>query len=325
MKTKVLILGGTLFTGRILTERLLQRSDIALTLFNRGKSNSDVFAQVQQLHGNRETDDINKILEQNWDVVIDFIGYYPLTFSTLLNKLSGKVGRYIFISTVSVFPLGATEGTIFETDSTLTFTETQKTSMLPDAYGEKKAEMERLLLAQKRLDSIILRPSFIYGRYDWTDRFYYWLYRASQQQKVLIPEQKLLSLTYAEDLALAIENAITVQRHQQVYNAITHRHISLAEVMQLTAACLNKDVKLIVATEDVMKKNRSIPSGFPLALPFNLDVEGNEWLSDLNISPTPFKQSVIETVRYAESIGWPLPKTGLSTAEETNILNALSI
>lgn len=323
MKTKVLILGGTLFTGRILTERLLQRSDISLTLFNRGKTNRDTFANVPQLHGNREMDDINQVLQQNWDVVIDFSGYYPLTFANLLDQWSGKVGRYIFISTISVFPIQDSGGTIHETDTILACTEKQKTSALPDAYGEKKAEMERLLQAHSCLDSIILRPSFIYGRFDWTDRFYYWLYKAAKQQQVLVPEFKLLSLTYAEDLARGIENAITVSKHRQVYNAITHRQVSLAETMKQTATHYHKPVQWINATNDVLEKNTTNPSPFPLALPFHLEVEGNNWLTDLSVEPTPYEQSVKETIAHAESIGWPAPKAGLSAEEETKIIHLL--
>ena len=52
----VLILGGTNFIGRVLVEKLLQRNDYAITLFNRGKRNAGLFDSVPQIHGDRETD-----------------------------------------------------------------------------------------------------------------------------------------------------------------------------------------------------------------------------------------------------------------------------
>ena len=163
-----------MFVGRALVEKLRLMPEYELTLFNRGKSNADLFADVNQLHGNRETDDILQVCKQHWDCVIDFSGYYPVTFEKLLNDLKGKVGRYIFISTISVYDLANfADRPISEVDEILGCTEEQKISKLPDAYGEKKAEMERILHEQDWLDKIILRPSFIYGKYDWTERFYY--------------------------------------------------------------------------------------------------------------------------------------------------------
>ena len=103
---KILILGGTMFVGRTLTERLVASGKYDVTLFNRGKSNAGLFEGVKQIHGDRETADIEQICNQYWHCIIDFSGYYPVTFEKLLNGLKGKVGRYIFISTVSVFDIG---------------------------------------------------------------------------------------------------------------------------------------------------------------------------------------------------------------------------
>ena len=79
MKKKILIIGGTAFVGRVLLEHLLQLGGYEITLFNRGKTNAGLFSGVSQIHGNRETDDIKLLANKNWDVVIDFCGYYPLS------------------------------------------------------------------------------------------------------------------------------------------------------------------------------------------------------------------------------------------------------
>ena len=151
----VLILGGTNFIGRVLVEKLLQRNDYAITLFNRGKRNAGLFDSVPQIHGDRETDDYLKIAEQHWDYIIDCSGYYPLSFDKLLHSLEGKVGRYIFVSTISVFDIdNIICRQVDESEPILPCNDAQKTSALPDAYGEKKAEMERILLQHEWLDKI---------------------------------------------------------------------------------------------------------------------------------------------------------------------------
>ncbi len=50
---RILILGGTVFLGRHLVEDALTRG-FQVTLFNRGKSNPDLFPDVEQLHGDRD-------------------------------------------------------------------------------------------------------------------------------------------------------------------------------------------------------------------------------------------------------------------------------
>jgi nucleoside-diphosphate-sugar epimerase len=325
MKKQVLILGGTMFAGRALVERLLTDERYAVTLSNRGKSNSDIFPMASKLHGNRETDDILKVCNQAWDVVVDFSGYYPLTFAELLNKLSGKVRRYIFISTISVFPKSQTpHDLIAEEDEIFDCSKNQLTSPLPDAYGEKKAEMERILLAHPDMDPIIFRPSFIYGRYDWTDRFYYWIYRAYKSDKVLLPSDEILSLTYVEDLVEGLLRALEVKEHRAYYNAITHRNVSLSQVLHQAAQLLHREVEIVPAPQNILEEHKIERNAFPLALPFALQVEGESWLNDLGISPTPFLDTLQQTIQYAESIAWPEPKASLSFAKEQEVISNYS-
>jgi nucleoside-diphosphate-sugar epimerase len=212
------------------------------------------------------------------------------------------------------------EQVINENSPTLECTEEQMNSTLPDAYGEKKAEMERILLAEKELDSIIFRPSFIYGKYDFTDRFYYWLYRAKHAQKIILPETKSLSLTYVEDLANAILNAIEISVHKKYYNAISQTNTSIEANLKTTAALLDKQIDILSADEIFLKKHELDYYNFPLCLPFNLDIEGTQWLQDFSVKPKDFKQTILECIAYYESNHWPSPKTGISLESENAII-----
>ena len=320
MKT-ILVLGGTMFVGRALVEKLRLLPEYEITLFNRGKSNADLFADINQLHGYRETDDILQVCNQHWDCVIDFSGYYPITFEKLLNDLKGKVGRYIFISTISVYDLAKfADRPITEADEIHGCTEEQKISKLPDAYGAKKAEMERILLAQDWLDKIILRPSFIYGKYDWTERFYYWLFRAKFSSQVLMPEDYSLALTYADDLVAGIINAIEVKKHNTVYNIISQNNVSLRQVVNTAAAKLNRAVEFIDAHESLLEKNDLDTSAFPLFVPLNLTIDGSYWLRDFSVTPVDFTATIEATNQYHDSMGWTNPKAGVSVEIEKKIL-----
>ena len=74
MKKQVLILGGTQFIGRSIVERLCERSDMELTLFNRQRTGADLFPRLNKIKGDRLTDDVEQFANREWDLVIDGSG-----------------------------------------------------------------------------------------------------------------------------------------------------------------------------------------------------------------------------------------------------------
>src|SRR5688572_26558988 len=100
---RILIIGGTRFLGRHLVEAALGCSH-EVTLFNRGKSNPDLFPQLETILGDREKD-IDKLGEAGriWDAVIDVAGYLPRIVRLSAEILKESVARYVFISSISVY------------------------------------------------------------------------------------------------------------------------------------------------------------------------------------------------------------------------------
>lgn len=319
---KILLLGGTMFVGRSLTEKLKADARYDVTLFNRGKSNAGLFSDVKQLHGNRETEAIDQVAKQDWDVVVDFSGYYPTTFGQLLEKWKGKVGRYIFISTISVYDFvrnGNAE--ITELSPVLACSEAQKTSPLPDAYGEKKAEMERLLLAQEGMDKIIFRPSFISGKYDWTERFYYWIWRVKQGEPFIFPSAKdyYTSITFGDDLASALYMAIDGHHSVQVYNAISAKHNKLVHFIETTARLLDKPLNL-VRWEDGRVESDLHQGDFPLFTGSDICVDDHLFKADFKFTPKAYEQEIQDMIDVAAMKGWPEPKAGLRWDKERSLI-----
>lgn len=324
MKT-VLILGGTNFIGRVLVEKLLQRNDYAITLFNRGKRNAGLFADVPQIHGDRETDDYLKIAERHWDYIIDCSGYYPLSFDQLLHSLKGKVGRYIFVSTISVFDFESIIGrSVDESEPILACTEEQKASALPDAYGEKKAEMERILMQHGWLDKIILRPSLVYGRYDFTDRFYYWLWRAKFADKILLPDggKESVSITYVDDLADLMIASLAIEKHSITYNAITH-DVTFSELINTSTAELGTKPEIVsIDGEKLIAQEVQPWQDIALWLNGDLRISNQRALDNYGIQFSSFADSVKGAIAYYESLGWPACKYGLKPEREMELLTS---
>ncbi len=321
----LLILGGTNFIGRVLVEELLKENRFDITLFNRGRKNGDLFPQLKRITGDRETDDYRQISNHSWDCIVDLSGYYPHSFEKLVTSLDGKVKRYIFISSISVYDIVSFNGReISEEDPILSCSAAQKTSKLPDSYGEKKAEMERILMQQKWLDKIIIRPSFVYGRYDFTDRFYYWFWRGKNQKRVLLPSAKdyNLSLTEVNQLAHGIISAIDIGKHNTVYNAITFSKCRLRDIVAQGEQLSGEHVHVIRAHKHILDKCGLNENHFPLYSPFPFLVNDLKWKMDFGLN-VPGKLVTPDLVSYYEKLNWYEPKTGLSPNKESDLISNL--
>src|SRR2546423_7775574 len=99
---RVLILGGTGFTGPYQVRYALSRGH-KITTFNRGKSHpGELPAEVEQLIGDRNGQ-LDALKNRQWDVVIDNPTTLPAWVRDAAQILKGNVGRYAFISTISVY------------------------------------------------------------------------------------------------------------------------------------------------------------------------------------------------------------------------------
>jgi 2'-hydroxyisoflavone reductase len=99
----LLILGGTKFLGRHLVQAALARQH-HLTIFNRG-SRRGIFRGIEELHGDRSlgTEGLRLLRGRRWDAVIDTCGYVPRLVGASAAALREGVGRYVFVSSISVY------------------------------------------------------------------------------------------------------------------------------------------------------------------------------------------------------------------------------
>ena len=181
---KLLILGGTRFLGRHLVDSALARGH-EVTLFNRGKSNPDLFPQVQTIHGDRETD-LDQLAGHRWDAVIDTCGYVPRIVRLSADALKDSVRSYVFVSSISVYADFSKIG-IDEEDAVGVLSE-ETEEVTGESYGPLKALCERTVQDVFGARAVIVRPGLIVGPHDPTDRFTYWPVRVARGGDVLAPE-----------------------------------------------------------------------------------------------------------------------------------------
>lgn len=191
---RILILGGTGFTGPFQVQYALARGH-RVTLFNRGKRPVPEWGgEVEQLHGDRNTGDLAALEGREWDVCIDNPTALPFWVRDAGQVLKDRVGQYLFVSTISVYADGAQPG--LTEDAPLApyrgrdaMAETRETMMadIANLYGPLKALSEAEARRQFGPRVTIVRPGYIVGPRDETDRFTYWPHRIAQGGEVLVP------------------------------------------------------------------------------------------------------------------------------------------
>src|SRR5947199_5320261 len=189
---RILILGGTGFTGPYQVRYALSRGH-KVTTFNRGKTHpGELPKEVEQLIGDRNGK-LDMLKDRQWDVAIDNPTTLPAWVRNAAQILKGNVGRYVFISTISVYadtsqgvdetaPLAKYEGP----DPYKETLEAMKASGYK-TYGPLKALSEKEAEKWFPEETLIIRPGLIVGPRDETDRFTYWPVRIDRAGDVLAP------------------------------------------------------------------------------------------------------------------------------------------
>ena len=176
----VLILGGTGFVGPHVVRTAVARG-FEVTLFNRGRTAPELFDDLELLVGDRRgsLDAIQSQILQNrrWDAVIDLSGFRASDVAATARMLSVASSHYVFISSVLAY-----ESYLEPNDE-----DSPLHTSSSDDYGPQKAEAERRAEAEMPGRVAILRPTFIGGPGDTTDRLTYWPVRVSRGGELLVP------------------------------------------------------------------------------------------------------------------------------------------
>ena len=153
-----------------------------MTVFNRGVTNPDLFPDIEKIRGDR-TNDLSRLAGRSWDAVVDVAAYFPLAAQRSVDALGGSAGRYLFVSSVSVY---ADQSSAQVEDAPVEALVDPEDAG-PDSYGARKAACEQIVRGAFAQRATIVRPGLIVGPHDSTDRFSYWPKRVARGGRVLAP------------------------------------------------------------------------------------------------------------------------------------------
>ena len=298
----LLIIGGTRFLGRAIVDAALTANH-QVTLFNRGKSNPDLYDGVEQLVGDRDGG-LDVLKGRKWDAVIDTCGYVPRLVHDSATLLADAVEHYTFISTISVYsqldmvgmdenaPLGTIEDETIE-------------EINGETYGPLKVLCEKA--ADEAMGGRVLhvRSGLIVGPHDVSDRFTYWPYRVAKGGDVLAPGDPEAPVQFIDvrDIAEWTIRA-TEQRLTGPYNVTGPDYkLSMKAVLDACSDVSKSDAKFTWVSDEFLQENEV---GAYVELPLWVPSEGFAGFSTVNCQKAfnagltfrPLKQSTVDTLEW---------------------------
>jgi 2'-hydroxyisoflavone reductase len=223
---RILILGGTGFTGPFQVRYALERGH-TVTVFNRGKTHpGELPKEVEQLVGDR-SGQLDALKDRKWDAVIDNPTSVPVWVRDVAQVLKGNVDRYVFISTISVYADTSKPGTtetapLAKYDGADPMKESRESIIASKfaLYGPLKALSEQEAEKWFPKQTLIIRPGLIVGPRDETDRFTYWPVRIDRGGEVLAPGDPSDPVQFIDGRDLAEWTVRMVEnRETGIYNA----------------------------------------------------------------------------------------------------------
>ena len=188
---RILILGGTSFLGPHQIAYAMGRGH-TISTFTRGRTVPSVhgalFDDVEMLIGDRQ-DDLDALRGRTWDAVLDNSGRQVEWTRDTAELLTDSVETYLYVSSTGVYYPYLKERLTEDDPAVLELPEGTETGQDGTRdYGVMKAQSELAARAAFGDDrTIAVRPTYMMGPGDQTDRFTYWPVRLALGGDVMIP------------------------------------------------------------------------------------------------------------------------------------------
>ncbi len=323
---KLLVLGGTKFLGRHVVEQALAAGHV-VTLFNRGQTCPDLFAgKVEKIFGDRVSG-LHQLSGRHFDACIDTSGYLPQQLEISGRVLKDVVHRYVFISSISVYPKYV-ENLDESGELEVLADNVDRTVYDSQYYGAFKVLCEQAIEAAMPGRVLQVRSGLIVGPYDPTNRFTYWAERVARGGEVLAPDGPdfPVQIIHAADLARWLLKILESDR-MGVYNVTSDNGTyTLGEVINTAKRLTGSDAQPVWVSSEFLSAQKVQPwMGLPLWLPkalLNMSKVSARKAVDAGMTLMPLEdivQSTIDWFRDEPEREWP---AGMSEDQEQRLLEA---
>ncbi|CAF0934363.1 unnamed protein product [Didymodactylos carnosus] len=200
---KILVIGGTRYFGKLLVQKLAENQKDQITVVSRQplldinhNSCGITYAKVDR----RDIDEFKTVTcYQNWDLIFDQICMNSTDAAQACRLFSGRVGRYIATSSMSVYAFGSN---LAEHEFEAQIHKFNEIANEYDEYAEAKRQMEATLSQNASFPVAFARFPIVLGPNDYTKRLLFHIQRIRNNEPIYFPNlQARMSFIHSSDAA----------------------------------------------------------------------------------------------------------------------------
>lgn len=301
---RVLVIGGTLFIGKLLVKRLIAAGH-EVTILHR-KAEHPFGRKVRSVIADRnDAAAIRSALSGlRFDAVYDIAydwerGTTGAQVEATARSIPGELTRYIFMSSVAAYG----DGLNHAEDDPLA------SDIHSDPYVRNKAGSERALFRmyhESRFPVVTMRPPFVYGPENPFYREAFFWDRLRLDRPIIIPGDgnRLMQFVYVNDLVDACFNAL--EKHTapgRAFNVADEKPLTQVEAVTEFARALGKQPVLVRVPRELISRGGGNAYGDPMYFGQYYDVPPiteavGRVKRVLNVSLTPFAMGLKDTLRW---------------------------
>jgi nucleoside-diphosphate-sugar epimerase len=301
---RVLVIGGTLFIGKLLVKRLIA-AEHDVTILHR-KAEHPFGRRVRNAVADRnDAESIRSALaglrfDAVYDIAYDWErGTTAAQVEATAKSIPGDLTRYVFVSSVAAYG----DGLNHSEDDPLA------SDIHPEAYVRNKAASERALFRmyhESRFPLVTIRPPYVYGPENPFYREGFFWDRLKLDRPIIIPGDgnRLMQFVFVNDLVDACFNAL--EKHTapgRAFNVADEKPLTQVEAVTEFARAIGKEPVIIRVPREIIARNGGKVMGSPLYFgeaydrPPITEAVGRV-KRVLNVSLTPFATGLKETWRW---------------------------
>jgi len=297
--------------GRALVARALADGH-DVTLLHRGLKSRDLFPEATHVLADRDGG-LDALGDGGFDACIDVSGYLPRVVRQSTELLADRVGRYVFVSTVSVYSDLSEPSD--ENGLLATLEDASVEEITGETYGGLKVLCERVVTETYGDRSVLARPTFVVGPHDHTGRFTWWVHRGAQGGRLVVPEAGAwrIQLIDVRDLAGFLLLGAADDTLTGPYNVVGPQvQTGLVDVVEDVASLSGVEVHPVVVEDAFLLERGLTIEQLPLWIP---DADWAAWAQTsgeralaAGLVHTPLVETIHATLDHAgvvEGIGLP--------------------
>ncbi len=293
---QVLVIGGSRFIGLAVVQRLLMDGH-RITLLNRGRTEDPFGTRVSRVIGDRSDPQTlqRAVGRREFEVVVDVVAFREEDTQAAIERLSGKIGHLIHISTASVYLIRDRLLCPFREED-VTGRLAPKTeggsSSWTYAYHKRRCE---LALAHawenEQFPFTTLRLPMVVGPRDYTGRAQTYLERLLDGGPLILPDGGLNSwgFLWVNDVAETIAaNLMNTNTFGRAYNLAQREIVSLKQFVETAAGFLGLRPSLASVPQEWLNRINLGTAFSPYTHDHDIVLDIQAAQRDLLFEPTPF-------------------------------------